>query len=161
MSNRPSLLRVAAVFLVTVIACFAAGTASAESEEELAAKRTHWQEKYRTLRYDKVRLETDIETLTNAYALAQRRNFPRGGARDKLVVQAAEAKKQLAETEEALASIHDEARRAGIPPGWLYEVETEPVESSQPASPGAGEDAEDRAGRNPLYFDDQEAGDAP
>jgi len=161
MSNRPSLFRLVAVFLATAIACVAATTASAESEEELAAKRTLWQEKYRTLRHDKVRLQTDIATLTNAYALAQRRNYPRGGARDEIRIQAAEATKLLAETEEGLASIHDEARRAGVPAGWLYEVEEEPIELGQPASMGDGEEAEDRAGRNPLYFEDKEAGDAP
>ena len=61
-----------------------------------------------------------------------------------------EAEKELARVEEELSTLADDARRAGALPGWLYEVEMEPV------APAAREGA--AADRGPAP-DDEEDGD--
>jgi len=131
-------------------------TATAETEEELQAKRDHWQERYRNLLQDRMRYKDNITKSEKNYAQAQRRNYPRGGARDRFRLDTEDARKSLAQTEEAIENLFVEARRADIPPGWLYEVDDEQISYKQPASPDSSEDDEDREGRNPLYFDDDE-----
>lgn len=131
--------------------------APALADEELAAERAYWQGKYRVLRKNKAILEDNIAKLEHNYAQAQRRNYPRGGAREAFRTKANEQRKMLAEVESELATIFEEARAANVPPGWLFEVEDEPIELSQPAAvEGAEEDDRDREGRNPLYADDDD-----
>ena len=130
-------------------------TAAAQTEEELQAKRDHWQERYRNLLQDRLRYSDNIEKSEKNYAQAQRRNYPRGGARDQFRIDAEDARKSLAQTEAAIESLFVEARQADVPPGWLYEIDDEEISYEQPAAPDASEDDEDRAGRNPLYFDDE------
>lgn len=131
-------------------------TATAETEEELQAKRDQWQERYRNLLQDRLRFTDNIAKSEKNYAQAQRRNYPRGGARDQFRIDADEARKGLAQTEESIQSLFVEARRADVPPGWLFEVDDEEITYEQPAALDSSEDDDDRAGRNPLYFDDDE-----
>jgi hypothetical protein len=119
-----------------------------------------WQARYRGLLHDRVRLNSNIEKSIKNYAQAQRRNYPRGGAREQFRIDAEDARNELAATEEAIEQILVDARRAGVRPGWLYEVEDEPIEASRSAAPASTEvnskDDEDRAGRNPIYFQDDD-----
>ena len=126
--------------------------AAAETEEETLAKREYWQDKYRVLLWNQAVLKDNVAKLENDYAQAQRRNYPRGGARNILLMKAALQRKQLAETEQKLASIFTEARASDVPPGWLYEIEDAPIDTSRPASPDTA-DEDDRAGRNPRFLD--------
>ena len=131
--------------------------AAAETEEETLAKREYWQDKYRVLLRNREILKMNVANLENGYAQAQRRNYPRGGARAMLLEKAAAQRKLLEATEKEIASIFTEARVAAIPPGWLYEVEDEPIDTSRPASPDTGAaDDEDRVGRNPRFIDQDE-----
>lgn len=163
-SSRPlrSLLSLVALALALSIG-LGATLASAETEEELLAKRAHWQDRYRTLLHNQAVLTRNIEKLRGDYAQAQRRNYPRGGAREAFLEKAAEQADLLAEVERELETIFREARAQDVPPGWLYEVEDEPIDTStRPASPaGDGRDDDDAgvdpAGRNPLYLDDDDA----
>jgi hypothetical protein len=124
-------------------------------EEALMAKRQEWQQRYRQLLRDRQLYTENIATAQKNYAQAQRRNYPRGGARQQFLVDAQKAENGLAETEKAIAELFVEARQNDVPPGWLAEVEDEPITYEKPAAPGSS-DEEDRAGRNPLYFDDDE-----
>ena len=130
--------------------------AAAETEEELLAKRTQWQERYRVALSNRVILQDNIEKLLHDYAQAQRRNYPRGGAREAFLARAEEQKALLADTEREIQSIQREARAAGIPPGWLAEVEDEDL--AVPAAPSGEDerDGEDREGRNPRFFRDED-----
>ena len=143
-------------FLVALALVLGAGFASAETEEELLAKRAHWQDRYRTLLQNRVILKDNIAKLRNDYAQAQRRNYPRGGARDAFLQKAEEQEDKLAEVERELDSIQRDARAAGVPPGWLAEVEDESFEIPQPAAPSNDGDEVDREGRNPIYFEEDE-----
>ncbi len=135
----------------------AATSASAQTAEEIQAQRDRWQGQYRDLLRDRLRLTANIAKSRKNYSQAQRRNYPRGGARQQFLVDVENAEKALAATEEAILEIFVAARGEGVPPGWLYEVEDETIEWVQPAAPGSdSDDEEDRAGRNPIYFDDYE-----
>lgn len=139
---------------LVILAALAAVTAMASDEDALRAKRDHWQDKYRALLYDQARLEDNLAKLRKDYAQAQRRNYPRGGARDAFRTQAVETEKRLATVKRKLSNIFDEARAAEVPPGWLYEVEDDPIVLSSPAAPNgqSAEAEQDLDGRNPLYF---------
>lgn len=154
MTHRNPVGRGAVSLLLALAFSLVAGFAAAETEEEILAKRTQWQERYRVALTNREILKDNIAKLRHSYAQAQRRNYPRGGARQAFLTQTDEQEALLVETEQEIVSIREEARAAGIPPGWLAEVEDEPIAvPSQPASPADGEDV-DRDGRNPLYLDD-------
>ena len=125
-------------------------------EEELMEKRQEWQARYRRLLQDRVYYTETIATARKNYTQAQRRNYPRGGARQQFLVDAEEAEASLAATEKAIEEIFIEARQNDVPPGWLAEVEDDPASYQKPAAPESARDEADRAGRNPLYFDDDE-----
>lgn len=131
---------------------FTAGLALAETEEEILAKRTQWQERYRVALTNREILKENIAKLRHNYAQAQRRNYPRGGAREAFLTKAREQEVLLEETEQEIVEIRAEARAASIPPGWLAEVEDEDIVA--PAAPAEDEEI-DREGRNPLYLDDE------
>ena len=145
-----------------ILACFVAlfalalsGLAFAETEEELLAKRAHWQDRYRVLLKNQAILEDNIAKLRHNYAQAQRRNYPRGGAREAFREQADAQAVELDGVKQELESIFSEARAADVPPGWLFEVEEESFDpGSLPASPES-EPTLDLDGRNPLYLDDE------
>ena len=123
------------------------------TEEETQAKRDEWQERYRWLLRDQARLKQNVANLEHDYISSQRRNYPRGANRERLVKEAEAQKKELAGIEAEIAGIYTEARVAGIPPGWLSEVEDEDL--TVPAAPAEGNvTEEDREGRNPLYLKD-------
>jgi hypothetical protein len=128
--------------------------AQVTGEEDLQNQKEYWQDRYRRLRQDAARLERNAERARKAYALAQRRNYPRGGARQQLFQQIEDAETELESVRKEIAELPSEARRAGAMPGWLYEVEKEEVVIPEPAAPDSSElAADDCAGRNPIYCD--------
>lgn len=137
--------------LILLLALLGAGLASALPEEEDDGTRALWQARYRTLLQNRAILEDNIARLEHAYTQAQQRKYPRGAARESLRVRSEEQRERLAELQQEIDSIYDEARIAGVPPGWLSEVEDEPV--VLPGAP-ATTDADARAGRNPLWLED-------
>jgi hypothetical protein len=79
-----------------------------------------------------------------------------------LLTRGEQAKVALVETEKEIAALIEDARRQGVPPGWLDEVASEEIVAFQPAAPSGDRDEEqdeeqdDREGRNPLYLDDED-----
>lgn len=163
MSHRSTLPRLAATLLAAIALApglaLVAPPAAAETEEELLARREHWQAKYRQMLHNRAILTRNIERLEHNYAQAQRRNYPRGGARQAFLDQANEQRELLAEIEQDIESIFREARAADVPPGWLYEVEDDVARNPMPAAKEPAADVADREGRNPLYAEDDEEDD--
>lgn len=137
---------------------FFADSASAETEEELLAKKAEWQDRYRALRTNAARMRANAKKLRRGYALAQHANYPRGGAREELRLQYEKAERDADDYTAKIDEFHDEARRNEIPPGWLFEVDDEPIDPGVPADQDDSslEDEEDREGRNPIYLDDED-----
>ncbi len=157
-SLRPFMAAFFVLVALSAAAVFFAGSdahAQFASEEETQAKRDEWQERYRWLLRDQARLKQNVANLERDYIMSQRRNYPRGANRERLIVEADVQRKELKGIETEIAGIYGEARVAGIPPGWLAEVEDEDL--TVPAAAAVDDEPEvDRAGRNPLYFDDDD-----
>lgn len=125
-----------------------------------AEKKLYWQDLYRTLRTEAARLRRDIQIEETAYAAANRRNYRRGTARHVHRLRAAELQHELDKVERELAGFDEKARTSGALPGWLYEVEDEPIVISDYVPPSddnddnvADTDEDATAGRNPLYHE--------
>jgi hypothetical protein len=142
---------------------FSAATAQAAPSSPPTAEeqKKEWQDRYRDLLQNAARLERNALASRENYARAQRRNYPRGGAREQFIVDAELAEKQLVTVKTEIEGILDEARHAAIPPNWINEVDEENFSYAPPASTTeAGDevaDEDDREGRNPLYFKDEDA----
>ena len=152
--------------------------ARADTDLESQDPRTVWQDSYRLLLHDAAMLEQDAKTWRENYARANRRNYPRGGARLQYILNADSADKELAKVKQEIERVTIQARRDAIPPFWIYEVDDEPIVLSPPASASGEEEVpewdrdedsdwededfaadvedqeDDREGRNPLYFRD-------
>lgn len=129
--------------------------AKAGTAQTLLEQKAQWQDRYRTLLRDAARLQYNAEISRENYARAQRRNYPRGGARQQFILDAENAEKELVGVKEEIAQIFVDARRDAIPTVWLYEVDDEPITIAPPAS-ASEEDDDDRAGRNPLYLPERD-----
>jgi hypothetical protein len=144
-----ALLLCTASFSISMTA--SAQTAAADPAEQKDA----WQSRYRRLLQDSARLAYNAEISRENYARAQRRNYPRGGARQQFLVDAEAADKELVDVKKEIEKILLEARHEALPPNWRFQVEDEPIDRPSPASASDEDDsAADRAGRNPLYLDD-------
>jgi hypothetical protein len=129
--------------------------ASDHAQADTFAQKSEWQERYRSLLRNAARLEDNVAKSRENYARAQRRNYPRGGARQQFIIDADEAEKELVTVKAEIEQIFVDARHNAVPTNWLYEVDDEPIMPAAPASVSDGEsDEDDRAGRNPLYFKD-------
>lgn len=126
-----------------------------------ADPKSYWQELYRKLLRQRVVEEKVIEAERELYADANRRNYRRGTKRHVHRDAMLEAIARRGEVEERLVQFQEESRRAGILPGWLYEVE-ETWQDTPIALPSVGaaseedpSDESERAGRNPIHFGDE------
>ncbi len=155
-------LALALAAVPALVIAVGAGPAAAETEEEALAKKAEWQDRYRVLRNNAARMQSNAKKLRRAYGLAQHANYPRGGAREAFRKQVEQAEQDAADYTAQIEEFHEEARRNEIPPGWLAEVEDEPIDLGLPADQDDAEldEADDREGRNPLYLEDEEADDA-
>lgn len=163
------LLAASTLGLTLGIACatsLAPAPARAEDEQgdvdQESLKKAEWQDRYRVLRNNAVRMRDNAIKLRRAYSLSQHSNYPRGGARERFKQQVLETERKADQYEAELAQFQEEARQEQIPPGWIYEVEDEPVDPGSPASFGDDEathEAAAPAGRNPAFYDDADESD--
>jgi hypothetical protein len=146
-----------AVALASTLSAFLAPSpAMAATDDAETAKKAEWQDRYRVIRNNAVRMRDNAIKLRRAYSLAQHANYPRGGARERFKQQVLDTERQADEFEAQRASFLDEARQKQIPPGWIYEVDDEPVDPGAPAAYDGDEPAHQvtaPAGRNPAYVD--------
>ncbi len=153
--NARKILACALALLALAASPVAAGD-DPSSEPELRATKAYWQNRYRNLLRDAARLRSEVERETELYADANRRNYRRGKKRHIHREAAKEAEQELAKVEAELATIEDDARRAGALPGWLYEVEFEMQDAELRPGIATGPEQEQDEGRNPLYDDDED-----
>lgn len=136
------------------------GLASASDGDEgmddsfALSEKEQWQSDYRRLLQEQARLERNAQDARENYSQARLRSYPRGAARAQFLVDEAEALKQLDVVRAEIEKFKLDSRRDGVLPGWVYEVEEEPLAAPQPAAK-ADEEPEDREGRNPLYLDSE------
>ena len=83
------------------------------------AEREMWQERVAERRADVERARERREAAETAVDRMRHRRRPRGDAREALFAEREAARAGVAEAELALEELLEEARRAGVPPGWL------------------------------------------
>ncbi len=85
--------------------------------------KAEWQGRYRALIDQVSGAVTRYEIARARYSKNRQRNTARGQARREINEQLREAEIERTEAEAELAKFPEIARRAGVPPGWLREVE--------------------------------------
>jgi len=147
-ANREIRRAIGLVLLIGFAVTLLAMPAIAE-EPSLRSDRVYWQDRYRNLVAEADRLREIVARERELYADANRRNYRRGRKRHVHRDAAAEAAAALAKVEAHLATIEDDARRAGAERGWLNQVEMELGDDRQRPAVGTGPGDE---GRNPLHL---------
>jgi len=104
----------------------ASGQAGAAAQDDEAALKADWQGRYRALVQEVEKTSAQLETDRRAYTKSKQRGRLKGGTREEVLTRIAENERKLAELEQALQQFPEEARRAGIPPGWLREAAASP-----------------------------------
>lgn len=84
-----------------------------------ATEEANWRRKQDELLARKSSAETDLEQATEEYTRARRLRRRRGGSSPKAAQAVEDARGELTAAEQALDAFYEEARRAGVPPGWL------------------------------------------
>ncbi len=125
-----------------------AGTADSALEEK-----ADWQGRYRRLLQRQARLRDNAAKSRENYARAQRRNYPRGGARQLFILDAEAAEAELVKVEAETEGLLEQARREALPRNWFYEVDDEGVQLPAAKTSASADQNDSREGRNPLYFD--------
>ena len=150
--SKKILVRAFAVLLATA---FVASMGFVDSAAEEPSKE-YWQSEYRALRLDIARLERNAKRARHNYERAQRRTYPRGDARKQYLIDEQDALDGVVRVKREIEDLKDRGRREGALPGWFYEVDDEPLTPPEPAAPDGpnAEGLEEREGRNPLYFQD-------
>lgn len=110
----------AAVVLVPAEAT--AQPAPAKQGEEDRAKKA-WQDRYRDAFARERAARVELEAARTAYTKGRNRQRLRGDKRAQAVERIRVAEVELAEATRDLEVVPEEARRAGVPPGWLRDVE--------------------------------------
>jgi hypothetical protein len=130
----------------------AADVALAGTENPALSQKEAWQERYRRLLQDQVRLRHNAAKSRENYSRARRRNYPRGGARQQFILDAEEAERNIVKVEKETMALLEQARRDALPGNWVFEVEDEDIQA--PAATTQTERDDSRDGRNPLYHND-------
>lgn len=96
------------------------GLAGAGNEDNAKA---YWQERYIELLDGVASAQRDLSEGKGAYAKAKQRNRLQGAYKTEIMDAIADAETRLARWQRELDSFPDEAHRAGVPPGWLREID--------------------------------------
>jgi hypothetical protein len=96
--------------------------ASVEAEE---GSKAHWQERYLALKAQASRATEDLTHAKRDYNKAKQRGNLRGDYKHDIMARIQSAETQLEDAQAALVALPDEARAAGIPPGWFREVDAD------------------------------------
>ena len=81
--------------------------------------RIEWQQRLGAARAELERARERSEAAAEAVQKMRHRRHPRGAAREALFAERDAADQELAEAKRALDDLLEQARRAGVPPGWL------------------------------------------
>jgi hypothetical protein len=104
-------------------------TANADaSSNEIQRKRT-WQVKYQAVVARKNTAQRRVDVSETLLREARQRDRLKGQHRVEVFSELDAARQELAASEKALTEFPENARRAGVPPGWLREFEEREADS--------------------------------
>jgi len=81
--------------------------------------RAQWEQKAQLARARVTAAQLRVERAEAAYTSMMTRNYPRGDAKEEILVERSKAQAELAAAQGELANLPDEARAADVPPAWL------------------------------------------
>ena len=120
MTRRPHpLVRALALAALAATPGAAALAMPAAAELPSDADRAEWRERVGAARAEVERAQRRSEAAEKAVKQMRHRRHPRGAAREALFAEREAADAARAEAERALDELLEQARRAGVPPGWL------------------------------------------
>jgi hypothetical protein len=108
------------LFATATLSLVFAGNASAGIEE---VEKARFQERYAELIQSVASAEVRVSKSGAAYTKARQRNRLKGEYRELIMTEMEAAEAELARLQKELVAFPEDARRAGVPPGWLREVE--------------------------------------
>jgi len=116
------------LFLAAALAaplCLAASTSSAQpaSVEEPEASKSYWQSRYLELKAQVSDANARLAQAKREYNKAKQRSRLRGDAKNSILMEIQSAEMDLENAQRALDALPEEARAAGVPPGWFREVD--------------------------------------
>lgn len=95
------------------------GVQAPASPDPETAEREHWQKRKRELEKAVDDAQARIDRAEATYGRGRRANRLRGQQKVDALKELDEARQQLADAQKALEAFPEEARRAGVPPGWI------------------------------------------
>lgn len=127
-----STLRFATVSLALLFGPVLAAPTASASQLAREGDRAAWQERFREARRALAEAEARDAAALESYRKMKRRNQARGDAKVAIVSEREEARAALEKATADLEALTEEARRAGVPPGWLRDPAARP---DAPAAP--------------------------
>lgn len=95
------------------------------------ADRARWQERVGAARTELERARRRSEAAEEAVQQMRHRRRPRGEAREALFAEREAARAACSDAERALDELLEQARRAGVPPGWLRAEDAPPADAPE------------------------------
>jgi len=121
---RPALLALG----LALAALLAPPVARAQGDDD--PSRAAWQQRLRDLRSELRQARTASAAAKASYSRMRSRNRLRGEAKAEVIEKVATTEKAVVAAEHKLEAFYEEARRAGVPPGWLRLPEGDPASPS-------------------------------
>ena len=109
---------------LSLAAAFAISLGEAGADGKEIRSKTYWQKRYVRMLTRKAEAELRVEENQKVIREARQRDRLKGEHRVEIMTEQESAEKELAEVTKLLAEFPDTARKAGIPPGWLREVDS-------------------------------------
>ena len=114
-----------AVVLATplILAAPRGTTAQPASVGAPESSKSHWQNRYLELKAKVSDANARLTQARREYNKAKQRGRLRGDTKNRILLDMQTAEMDLDDAREALDALPDEARAAGVPPGWFREVD--------------------------------------
>ena len=121
-----------ALALTAAVSFAAAGDPSGKDEREREV-RVQWQSRQLEAIHNVENARGRYRAASAEYQQMRHRRRMRGERKAQVIAEHDAAREALEEAERVLAEFNEEARRAGVPPGWLRAAPIEPVPASENA----------------------------
>jgi hypothetical protein len=125
---------IALALALTAAVSFAAAKRSSGQDEREQQVREQWQSRQLEAIHSVENTRDRYRAASAEYQRMRHRRRARGERKAQVMAELDAAREAVAEAERVLAEFNEEARRAGVPPGWLR---TAPIEPG-PASANGG-----------------------
>ena len=112
--------------------CFAAmGVNLAQAQAARTSDKEAWVTRLREANQGVANARRRSETADRTYSEMRHRNRARGEAKEQIMAEREQAAAALEAAEHQMDALVEDARRSGVPPGWIREALEEPAAANQ------------------------------